>query len=227
MFEDQIEQLKELFQGLKERVQESSLYLTLYERFSSLSPKMQKLTIIGFSGLLVFLLISPPLAKYHTSNENLTDFKNQKNITQEIIQQAKSGSARVKSPKQIARPELERTLKDFSRSPVINLTDDQAKVVINRDRGSRPVPKAQQDFYKIVGKDFNAEQTLNLAYSFKRLNSSLLITKLSFKESPTRPGYFDSEIGLTNLYIPPIAGLLPPPGAEPQPRRRSKSSRRR
>ena len=228
MFEDQIEQLKEIFESIKERIQESSLYLTLYERYSLLSPRVQKITLIGLGVFIAFILTSPPLAQYHTSRENIADFENRKNITQKIIQQAKTSGGRTKTPKEITKQDLERTLKNFAKSPVINLTEDQATVMFNRNQSSKVVPQAQQEYFKIVGKDFNAEQTLNLAYSLKRLNSSLLITQLTFKESTMRPGYFDNEINITNVYVPPATSILPTQQDEVDDkptRRRSRSKR--
>ena len=228
MFEDQFEQLKELFQSVKERVQESSLYQNIYEKYVSLSPRMQKIVILVIMGFAAFLLVSPPLAKYRTSNENLSDFQTRKDITQRIIQQAKSGSSKVKTPKMISQLELSNSLNSYGRSPVINLADGQASVIVSRDQGKSIVPPAEQASLKIIGKELNSSQALNLAYSFKRYNSSLLITRLSFKESDMKPGYFESEIGLTNLYVPTISEILPKPEINSGPKKRSnRRSRRR
>ena len=226
MFEDQVEQLKELFQSIKERVQESSIYLTLCERYSSLSPKMQKLTLLSLGVLAAFILVSPPLAKYYASNENLTHFKDRKSITQKIIQQAKASNTEIKTPKQISMRELEEALKDFAKSPVINLTNDQTSVRVHNSE-PKATPQAQQDSFKVIGKDFNAEQILNLTYSFKRYNSSLLVTKLTFKESTMKPGYFDNEIDITNMYVAPISEALPTPEADTKPKKRSRNTTRR
>ncbi len=225
MFEDQLDQLKEIFQGLAERIQESSLYSSLHERYLMLSPKMQKVLLIAIAIFAVFIVISPPLAKYHTSNENISDFKSRKDIAQKIIQFSKSGSSKLKTPKQITNYDLERTVKDFSKSPVINLNEGQATV--RTRQSSKGLLGADQNSFTLVGTELNAEQSLNLAYSLKRYNASLIVTKLTFFENLKRPGYFDTEIHLDNLYTQPISSVLPKPDVSSNSNNKRRNSRRR
>jgi len=223
VFEDQLDQLKEAFQSISERVQESSLYITFYERYTGFSQRTQKLLIFLLGFLILFLLLSPPLAQYNTSTENISDFKNRKNITQKIIQQAKSGNSNIKTPKKILKMELDGKIRDFARSPKIKLTADQSKVSNGRGKSLKIDKAVQQNSYKVISKDLNSEQALNLAYSLKRLNSSLLVTKLVFSESLDKPGYFDNEIDVTNISLPALSSLLPKQQVETK----KKSSRKK
>lgn len=225
LFEDQIEQLKELSQIIKEKAQESSLYVTVYERYTSLSPSMQKFCIIAIVFMISLLVLSAPIAKFKTSAENLESFQSQKNITQSIIQKARQSQASIKTPKQFTQQELQSTLDSYNKSPLISILKEQSSISTNNS--SNPsIRGAESKVFNITNKNVNAEQSLTQTYSFKKLNKSLLVKELRFEASKDRPGYFTHNLELENLYLKPISGILPTNTGVGRPNNNRRSLRR-
>ena len=227
LFEDQIEQLKELSQIIKEKAQESPLYVTVYERYTSLSPSMQKFCILGLVFLASFIVLSAPIAKFNTSVENLESFQAQKNITQEIIQKARQSNASVKTPKQFNQQELQTTLDSYNKSPLISILKEQSSVATKPNNSSPSVRGADSKIFNITNKNVNAEQALTQTYSLKKLNKSLVVKEVRFDASRERPGYFTHNVELENLYLKPISELLPASGGANQLNNNNSRSRRR
>lgn len=227
LFEDQIEQLKELGQVLKEKVQESSLYVTVYERYTSLSPSMQKLCIVALVFLFSFLLLSAPIAKFSTSAQNLEDFQTQKNLTQSIIQKARQSNASVKTPKQFNQQELQRTLVSYNKSPLISIMEEQSNLSTTANNSSPSISGAESKIFTVTNKNVNAEQALNQTYSLKKLNKSLVIKEVRFEASKENPGYFTHNIQIENLYLKPVSEILPLNSGGANPLNNNRRSRRR
>ena len=226
LFEDQIEQLKELSQIIKEKAQESPLYVTVYERYTSLSPSMQKFSIAGLIFLFVFLLLSAPIAQFNTSVENLESFQAQKNITQAIIQKARQSNASVKTPKEFNQQEMQSTLESYNKSPLISILKEQSSVATNINNSNPSIRGADSKIFNITNRNVNSEQALTQTYSLKKLNKSLVVKEVRFVASKERPGYFTHNVELENLYLKPITEILPANNRADQLNNNSRSRRR-
>jgi len=210
LFEDQIEQIKEGLQILQARVQESSIFNRALERYNSFSPTFQKILLVLFFILLLFVVLAAPIASYKTSVENMSDFKIQKGLTQKIIDFSKSSSSLSPQPKKYFSSSLGQEVNQLAQSYSIKLLPEQVSVDSDRTR-SKIVRSADQNNFKVSANKANIEQVTALAYSIKKLNKSLMISGLSFEASPSNPGYFDSTIKVANLSVPPISSVLPKP----------------
>lgn len=215
MFEDQLEQGKEYFENLSARVQESSLYNSIYERFTSFSPTFQKFILVALFGLFIFIILAKPIANYKTSVENLQEFEVRKKLTQQIIDFNKEKSNLAPAPKQISLSELSQKVSTNSQSYSIKLLPEQTNV--RSSSGQKIIPQANQSDYVVNITKANIEQVTSLAYSINRDNKSLLISSIDFKANAEDPRYFDSQINVTNLYVNPISQILPEPEVEATP----------
>lgn len=210
LFEDQIEQLKEALQMLQARVQESSTFNKGIERYNSFSPVFQKIILITAFVLIVFAVLAAPIASYKTSVQNMEDFKIQKNLTQKVIDFSKTAANLTPQPKKYFSSSLGQEVNRLAESYSIKLLPEQ--VSVDSDRLSKKiVTGASQNAFKIKADKANIDQVTALAYSVKKLNKSLIITGLDFKESSGMPGYFDSTIRVANLSVEPISSVLPKP----------------
>jgi hypothetical protein len=219
LFEDQIEQGKEYLENLSSRVQESSLYIQLSDRFNSLSPSFQKFVIVFGLGLFIVLLISAPLANYHESVENMTAFEERKTLTQKVIDYNKNSSSQNPAPKRYNASELSREVKSLGKSYSINLLDNQISVS-SENNPKKLITSAQQSNFKVKVDKANINQITALAYSIQKMNTSLILQGLEFKANSENPAYFDSSIEVANLHVKPAREILPTPAATKKKKRR-------
>lgn len=210
LFEDQIDQVKEGLQVLQARVQESSTFNKIIERYNSLSPTFQKAILLTLFILIVFAILATPISSYKASLENMIDFRVQKNLTQKIIDFSKKSANLTPQPKKFVTSSLKQEVTSLSGSYTIKLLPEQ--VSVDSDRISKKlVPGAAQNGFKITASKSNISQATALAYTIKKLNKSLLITGLDFKANTEMPGYFDSTIRVANLSVEPLTSVLPKP----------------
>ena len=226
LFEDQIDQLKEGAQILKSRVQESSTFNQLQERYSSLSPLFQKIVLGAVFSLVVFLILAAPIAKYKTSVEEVALFEEQKNLTQKIIDFSKKSSSLTPRPKAFTTSSLEQSVQNLAGSYSINLLPEQTRVNSQR-AGKKLVPKSNQIDFSVDTNKANIEQVTALAYSLKKLNKSLYIKGIDFKANSENPLYFDSSIQIANLSVKPISEVLPKPEVDNNKKKKKKRRGRR
>ena len=210
LFEDQIEQAKDGLQVLQARVQESSTFNKAIERYNSLSPAFQKIILSAALFLIVLIVLAAPIASYKSSIENMKNFKVQKNLTQKVINFSKKSSSLTPKPKKFYTASLSQEVSTLAGSYSIKLLPEQISVTSGR-LSKKLVPGALQTAFNIKAKTSNVSQVTALAYSLKKLNKSLVLTGLDFKESSDMPGYFDSTIKVANLSIDPIETVLPKP----------------
>jgi hypothetical protein len=87
--EDTREQLKENLKILLDRIQESSVFIQIKEKFENLNPNMQSLVIVGAIALVLGSLLIMPLDTLSMSNQSLEEFETKRAITRELWRAAR------------------------------------------------------------------------------------------------------------------------------------------
>lgn len=224
LFEDQIEQSKEYFDNLSSRVQESSLFNQLHDKYTSLSPSMQKILLVTAGFLAVYIVLIGPIASYQESVENMVSFEERKSLTQKVIDYSKKSKSTTPQPKPYDIGSISSEIKKIGKSYSINYLPEQTSVA-SAPSDKKFVTGAEQSNYLIKANKSNIDQATTLAYSIQKLNKSLLITALEFKANREDPAYFDASIEVANLYVRSAKEFLPKP--EPEKKKRKKRGGRR
>lgn len=225
LFEDQVEQLKEYYQSVEARVQESSAFNSLRDRYVALSPLMQKLVITSCACLALFFTLAAPIANYKTSVDNMASFEERKSLTEKIISYEKKSSSKSPKPKEYRVDKLNNSVQGLSRSYAINYLPDQTSVFTARSE-KKIILGAQQNNFNVKTRNTNISQFTALAYNVQKLNKSLFIDSLELIASRDKPGYFNGSIGVTNLFVKPASEILPKPQVKKPGKRKSRRGRK-
>lgn len=84
-FEAQIEELKGRLQQLGDSIAETSAYQQLRDRYETLSPPMQKLSVGATIAVLTLLLAFVPYGTYVASQDTLIDFQEKRDLIRDLL----------------------------------------------------------------------------------------------------------------------------------------------
>ncbi len=222
LFEDQLEQLNEYTQTVISRVEENSTFNSLRDKYSALSPLLQK-TILGAASIfIIFIVLAGPIANYQTSVENMASFEERQEITQKIISFQKKSKSLSQKPREFQMRDMKSEVETLSKSFSINLLPDQVSVISDRSNKNLVLGSEQRNFDVKTNKA-NINQFAALTYSLQRMNKSLLVEGLELRANRENPAYFDGSIKIANLYVKPVSDILP----KPEVTKKAKSKKRR
>ncbi len=91
-FEDLQERLVSQAKATWEKIEESSLYNQIKDRFENLSPLMQKIVLSLIAVAIVFTILSFPLHFYSASDEYLAEFEKKRDLTRELLKTARDAT---------------------------------------------------------------------------------------------------------------------------------------
>lgn len=91
-FEELQERLVSQAKATWEKVEESSLYNQVKDRFENLSPLMQKVVLSVAAAITALFLFSFPLGFYSESDQTLSEFETRRNLTRELLKTARDAS---------------------------------------------------------------------------------------------------------------------------------------
>lgn len=221
-FEDLKDRFKSEGQQLWDRIQESSTYQSLRDRYDNLSPERQKLVVWGSVALLVVILFSIPLATLQTSSEHVSEFEGKKELMRDLLRAQKEANEVSTSvanlPVAAIRAEIDRALQQLQLLPEQNRGVTVAPT-------TTPLVKASiiESVLEVSTMQLNLKQVVSLAASLARIQGTKL-KDLVMTANTTDPRYFDTIYRLVVFRSePPKANEPPPPPPPGRPRGRTGS----
>jgi hypothetical protein len=91
-FQDLKEQLVSILKNIWEKIQESSIYQQLQERYESLNPNAQKAVQAAAAVIGFLILLSTPWGFYSESQTNVEEFNNKRQLIRELLKSTKEAS---------------------------------------------------------------------------------------------------------------------------------------
>lgn len=225
LFEDQFEQLKEYYQSVESRALENSTVNSLRDKYSNLSPLLQKILLGAFCFLAVFLVLAGPIANYRSSVENMTAFETRNALTEKMISYQKKSKSAAPKPKEYNLTTFKQATSDLAKSYSINFLPDQVSVATARP-GKKMIPAAEQNNFDVKTTKSNIDQVTALTYSLQKLNTSLSVESLELNANREDSAYFDSSIIVANLFVRSVTDILPKPEASKKKKSRKRRGRR-
>lgn len=198
-FENLSEQLKESIQTLKSRITESESYNQLEEAYNNLPPRTQKLVLILTAIVISALLINIPFQSFLVSNENLSTYKEQKTIIQNLNQAVRLNSQADFQPQVFDLAELQRELSN--RMTTLQINESQIKLSPTSPDLTGIPKKVQTAGFSLFLSNLNVRQISKVANMLENFNDSILLTGFKTNASKQNPHYFDTEFILLNFYL--------------------------
>lgn len=193
-----LDQLKDrLFEQLKGtwgRIQESSAYEKMMERYHELPPTGQKVALIGSVLFSVLLILLIPFASFQTSSENVAQFEENVQALRDLfrVQRELASAPQVDDPPGPAQ--LQSMVQDVLTQA--GLSADQIKgnspLSPQRDPSNAFIPaNVMEQGVEVTLMKLNLKQVVDLGSRLSQLGRNIHLTAMDMKASSTDVHYYD------------------------------------
>lgn len=225
VFDDLRDQVLERGQAIWSRVQESSLYIQLSEKYADLNPTSQKIVLIASAAILTFITLMIPWTYISSSKTSLAEFEENKTILRDLYRVSRASSELEGAPPQIDPAQLQSRAQGQLTS--MGLQSEQVagvEIVDNAAPGTPQlpgVPKAvQQKGIEVSLKKLNLRQIIEIGYQLLTLQPGLKMTGMTVTASSPDPHYFDTVFRIISFSLPaPIEPAKAAPRGKQAPKR--------
>lgn len=214
-----LSELKQLW----DRIQDSTIYNQLRDRYGNLSPQMQKITLLGFVFVVGFLFFSVPWGYWQESNQSVTQFENRRDLIRKLLKSSRDASDVPDIP---APPSSDSLTADIQNILTQNqLLAEQIKGVNASLVDSNIIPSGMaQGGVTVTLTKLNLKQIVEVGYKIKAISPTVKMTGMQITPNRESPQYLDVVFKLASLMVPEA---LPPPPIEEEPAPKRPSSRKK
>ena len=210
-FEGLRDRLREAWSDTNAKIQESSAFNQLREKFEEQTPVVQKLVTLGSVALVAIFLLSFPLGYLAMSRENVAQFEENRSLIQGLLRAARSAKEPSPLPPPVAVPTLrggfERVLRENQVPP-----EQVAEVQQAPGIPTLAPPAVTQTGLVANIKQLNLTQIVSLANAFNNMGPGTKLIGLDVVQTAGQDHYYDINVRIVNFGLPAVAGLG---GAEP------------
>jgi hypothetical protein len=206
------ERIKSESARLWERIQGSSAFNQLKDRYENLTPFVQKLLVIGIILVTCGILVSIPLTSYMSGNDSIANYEDQRDLIHDLfkIQQDMQTTSGL-TPAPSADALASRIDADLHGS---TLLPEQIRGV-TVDSVPNTLPKTHIDgALRVALNKLNLRQIVDIGHQIMSINPAIKMLDLSIEANMQDPKYFDVVYKFISLKIPVY---VPPASDEENP----------
>lgn len=186
---------------LWEKIQESSIYTQLRDRYENLTPQGQKLTLASLIIFVLLIILSIPFSSLTNSSNYVTEFEDKRNIIRELLKVTRDASDVPQLSIAPTPDRLRIQIDEMLRAR--DLLPEQIQNVAIATADSDLIPKnLSQGGIQIQLGQLNLNQLLEITHSIQSINASVKLKDLTVRASANDPHYFDVTMKLIALAIP-------------------------
>jgi len=214
-FDDLKDQLREAFQNFMAKVQESTAWIQLEEKFQNLSPNAQKGVLAGAGSFVALILLAIPWSYYSSSQEFLAEYDEKKQLIRELFRVSRASSILQNAPPAVSVPQLQSDIQN--RLSAAQLQPDQIRGVTEFDnagpQASPSIPKnVIQKGVQVSLAKLNLRQLVDLGFQMQSVHPNAKMVSLEVSASHEDPHYFDVVYRIIGFSLPAEPQKGPPPG---------------
>lgn len=208
----QLDDLKERFitegKATWERIQESSTFNQMKDRYDNMTPSMQKLSIVGVSALVAMIILSVPYGYYSASQTNVEDFEGKRMTIRELLKVTRESSDVPQIPQAPPMGSLQGIVDSQIQSS--HLLPEQIKGTQTVSNNSKLIPAAlTEGMMEVNLAKLNLNQILDLGHRFQSINPSVKLKDLIITANREDGRYFDVVYKLVALAVPAAPEVAP------------------
>lgn len=183
------------------RIEDSSFYNQMKDRFENLSPAHQKLTLMGMGALIALVIISIPYSYYSQSTANVSTYEEKRSLIRELLKVTRESSEIPDLPVAPTAEDLKSRVEN--QLNIAHLLPEQMKgvEVISAETGLIPKSLLEAGL-KISMAKLNLRQIVDLGYNIQNISPSVKMNSVNISANPEDPRYFDVEMKLVSLAVP-------------------------
>jgi hypothetical protein len=201
-FEALKEQFLERFHAYKSQIQDSQIYISLKERYDTLTPQMQNVVKYSALVILVYFLYSIPASFVASANEKMQYFSEDRQLTRDLIR-----AGRIAQTVQLPPPapsasaltsQVEQVLQTEQILPEQKMSSTQKTDVASKSL----VPKSiQQSGVRVSLKQLNLRQVVRVGEALNQINSSQLMN-IAIQADAKDPHYYVVDYEVAAFEVP-------------------------
>lgn len=203
--DDLKDQLREKFQVIWGKVQESSAFIEASEKFESLSPNAQKGVLAGIVTLVVLILLAIPFSMYSSSADSVADFEYKRGLIRELFRVKRESAILDSSPAAIDSGELQSRVQ--SQLSTAQIQPEQIRSVSEYDnsgpQSSPAIPKnVIQKGVSVSLAKLTLRQLVDLGHQLQTIHPSTKMVGLEVTASREDAHYFDVIYKIVSFSLP-------------------------
>lgn len=203
-FDDIKDQLLSIWRRILERIQDTPTYTQLKDRFDVLSPRGQKLVVLGGVMIVFAFALILPLSWLSESSDTVSAFEDRRSIVRELLKVSREASEVPNIP--MAPPISALKLEVESRVKEANLIDGQLKSVDQVEAPSSLIPADKSAGTVMVSVEkINLRQLIQMGTRLTQISPSVKMTDLEIVANREDAHYFDVIFRLTALAVPDLS----------------------
>ena len=218
------EQLIHQLKTTKERVEESSAYNSLKDRFENLTPVGQKSIIAALVLGAIILVMYLPVSFYSSSSDNVASFEKRRALIRDLLRSSKEASETpdipVPPPMDALKAQVEGALQSFKLIP-----EQIASIEILGEENGLIPSQLVKGSLRVTLSQLNLRQVVDIGNRLQGIRSSVKLKDLTIDPSKKNAKYFDVVYKLTALNVPEAPPPPPPPPPEPPPTKKNKKAK--
>jgi hypothetical protein len=208
----QFDDLKERFisegKATWERIQESSTFNQMKDRYDNMTPSKQKLSIVGASAVVALIILSVPWGYYSASQTNVEDFEGKRMTIRELLKVTRESSDVPQIPQAPPMASLQGIIDSQIQSS--HLLPEQIKGTQTVTNNSKLIPTAlTEGMMEVNLAKLNLNQVLDLGHRFQTINPSVKLKDLIITANREDGRYFDVVYKLVALAVPAAPEVAP------------------
>lgn len=173
-----------------DKVQESSIYVSLKDRYDSLSPTRQKIVAAATVAVVLVFIFMIPLGTYWSSADLVTEYEGKRDLIRELLRANKEASENTPQFAQPNAADVEAQAKQALTQ--LNLLPDQIRSVMTvPNSGTLIKSSIVEGIVEVSTAQLNLKQVVALGTSLVRIQGTKL-KDLIMTASPKDPRYFDA-----------------------------------
>ncbi|MBX3022403.1 MAG: hypothetical protein KF799_12085 [Bdellovibrionales bacterium] len=211
-FEGLQENLKERWAELSAKVQESSAFNTLRERFESQTPPVQKAIVIGGAALAALFLLSFPLGYLSTASDNMMQFEENRQMIQGLLRASRISKEASPLPPPLdpgmLRSQVERVLREKQLVP--EQMGEMAPLPGTPANAALAPASVVQNGLAAQIKQLTLNQIVDIANSFQNQGPGTKLIGFDIVQTAGQTHYYDLILRVVNFGLPAVADSGPP-----------------
>lgn len=199
-----LEKLRDQARDLWTRIQETSIYMSLREKYESLSIRVQKAIILTGSLLAVLFLLSFPYAYISSSQSSLSSFEENRELIRGLLKASSSLKEPSPLPPEMSSDDLSsminRSLEEFHLVP-----EQMGGVQAVGEKLTNLVPdQVKQTGVSLTLKKLNLKQIVEISHRLQTLNPGTKVIGMDVTANAASH-YFDVVYKIASFSIPTVS----------------------
>ncbi len=205
-FEDLKDQLRDQLTSLKVKIQESSAWNELMDRYLDLNPPVQKAVLALTGGIFALVLFSIPYYFFSSSQESVAYFEEKKQMMRDLYRLSRRVNALPPAPAPMSADELRSAVQGILNSERPSLLSEQIVSITEFDntraQGATLPRSLEQKGVAVNLSRLNVDQIARIGGRLQGIRPTIKMTGLKIEASAQDPHYFDVTYKLVAFGVP-------------------------